>query len=139
MRSLRKFLAGAAMLLSASAAPLAGAQGGGDKAVAQALFSEALKLMKTGSFAEACPKLEMSQEISMAKRLTKHNAPWTATDLKKLRWLAKMKLSARLAAKEVGRTAGAVKYKAMVEGLRFQFLKQPRGVQKRRARLRRDR
>src|SRR5687767_11951452 len=63
MRSLRNFLAGAAMLLSASAAPLAGAQGGGDKAVAQALFSEALKLMKTRGFAEACPKLEKSQEL----------------------------------------------------------------------------
>lgn len=63
MRSLRNILAGAAMLLSASAAPLAGAQGGGDKAVAQALFSEALKLMKAGGFAEACPKLEKSQEL----------------------------------------------------------------------------
>ena len=75
----------------------------------------------------------------MVKTLAKHNAAWTATDLKKLRQLAKQKLSARLAGKELGRTTGAVKYKAMVEGIRFQNVKQPRGVQKKRARLQRRR
>jgi hypothetical protein len=58
-----------------------------------------------------------------------HNAPWTSADLKKMRALAKAKQSARLAAKELGRTPGAVKYKAMVEGIRFRFIDQPRGVQ----------
>ena len=64
----------------------------------------------------------------------KHNAPWTPADLKKMRALAKSKLSARLAAKELGRSTGAVKYKAMVEGIRFRFIDQPAGVQKKLAR-----
>ena len=45
----------------------------------------------------------------MAKSARKHNAPWTPADLKKMRQLAKEKLSARLAAKELGRSTGAVK------------------------------
>jgi hypothetical protein len=65
----------------------------------------------------------------MAKSARKHNAPWTPADLKKMRGLAKAKLSARLAAKELGRSTGAVKYKAMVEGIRFRFIDQPAGVQ----------
>jgi hypothetical protein len=64
----------------------------------------------------------------------KHNAPWTPADLKKMRALAKSKMSARLAAKELGRSTGAVKYKAMVEGIRFRFIDQPAGVQKKLAR-----
>lgn len=60
----------------------------------------------------------------------KHNAPWTPADLKKMRQLARAKLSARLAARELGRSTGAVKYKAMVEGVRFHFINQPRNVQK---------
>jgi hypothetical protein len=54
-----------------------------------------------------------------------------------LRVLAKARKSARLAAIELGRTAGAVKYKAMVEGIRFRFIDQPAGVQTRIARKRR--
>lgn len=71
------------------------------------------------------------------KAKKKHNAPWTPADLKKMRQLARAKLSARLAARELGRSTGAVKYKAMVEGVRFQFINQPKGVQKRLARRRR--
>ena len=70
----------------------------------------------------------------MASSTRKHNAPWTSADLKKLRALAKARKSARLAALELGRTAGAVKYKAMVEGVRFRFIDQPAGVQTRLAR-----
>lgn len=66
-----------------------------------------------------------------------HNAPWTSADLKKMRALAKAKQSARLAAKELGRSPGAVKYKAMVEGIRFRFIDQPQGVQIRLARRKR--
>ena len=65
----------------------------------------------------------------MAKSARKHNAPWTPADLKMMRQHAKNKLSARLAAKELGRSTGAVKYKAMVEGIRFRFIDQPAGVQ----------
>ena len=36
----------------------------------------------------------------------KHNAPWLAPDLKRLRALARARLSARLAAKKLGRTTG---------------------------------
>ena len=64
MRSTRNGLVCSAMVLAAAIAPAAAAQaGGGDKAVAQALFTEALKLMKSGAHADACPKLEKSQEL----------------------------------------------------------------------------
>jgi hypothetical protein len=72
------------------------------------------------------------------KKPVRHLRPWNATDLKKMRALAKRKLSARLAALKLGRTAGAVKYKAMVEGIRFSFVEQPRGVQRRIARRKRQ-
>ena len=62
-------------------------------------------------------------------KLKKHNVPWTPMDLIKLKALAKKKLSARLAATRLGRSTGAVKYKAMVEGIRFRFIDQPAGVQ----------
>ena len=75
----------------------------------------------------------------MPKTLKKHNAPWTPADLKKMRRLARAKMSARLAARELGRTPGSVKYKAMTEGVRFRFINQPQGVQKRRARTERRR
>src|SRR6187200_393022 len=37
-----------------------------EKATAEALFDEALRLMHAGSFAEACPKFEVSQRIEAA-------------------------------------------------------------------------
>lgn len=73
----------------------------------------------------------------MASSTRKHNAPWTPADLKKMRALAKAKKSARLSAIELGRSPGAVKYKAMVEGIRFRFIDQPAGVQTRLARRKR--
>lgn len=73
----------------------------------------------------------------MAKRPARHSARWTAADLRALRKLAEKRLSARLAARELGRSVGAVKYKAMVEGIRFRAVEQPRGIQKRLARARR--
>lgn len=70
----------------------------------------------------------------------KYQKPWTPADIKKMRALAKQRMSARLAAKELGRTTGATKYKAMTEGVRFRFIDQPKGVQKKRfARARRRR
>jgi hypothetical protein len=73
----------------------------------------------------------------MASSNRKHNAPWTSADLKKMRALAKARKSARLSAIELGRSPGAVKYKAMVEGIRFRFIDQPAGVQTKFARRKR--
>lgn len=63
--------------------------------------------------------------------------PWLAGDLKKMRELARKRMSARLAAKALRRTTGAVKYKAMTEGIRFHAIEQPQGPQKQLARRRR--
>lgn len=71
------------------------------------------------------------------KKMKRHNDPWTPADLKRMRALARARMSARLAAKELGRSTGAVKYKAMVEGVRFHAINQPKGVQVKLARARR--
>lgn len=73
----------------------------------------------------------------MAKARSRHNAAWTPAELKNLRALAKKRMSARLAAVELGRSTGAVKYKAMVESIRFQAINQQQGVQERLARKKR--
>jgi hypothetical protein len=57
------------------------------------------------------------------------NAPWTGTDIKRAREMARRGLSSRQAAAQLGRSTGAVKYKAMVEGIRFHAIEQPRGAQ----------
>lgn len=62
--------------------------------------------------------------------------PWTPADLKKLRKLAADGNSARDAAIVLGRTTGATKFKAMVEGIRFHAINQPIGPQKKLARRR---
>jgi hypothetical protein len=62
--------------------------------------------------------------------------PYTSADLKLMRQCARQKMSAREAAKLLGRTRGAIAYKAMVEGISFRAIKQPRGVQKKLARRR---
>lgn len=69
----------------------------------------------------------------------RHNQEWTRNDVVRMRALAKEKKSARQAARELGRSTGAVKYKAMVEGVRFHFINQPEGVQRRLARANRRR
>lgn len=57
--------------------------------------------------------------------------PYTAADLKKMRALAKSGVSARIAAEELGRSRGAVAYKAMIEGISFRSIAQKRGTQRR--------
>lgn len=59
---------------------------------------------------------------------------WTRADLAKLRKLAAQGVSSTDAANELGRTVGGTKYKAMVEGIPFSSINQPKGVQKRRFR-----
>lgn len=75
--------------------------------------------------------------MTAAKKLARHNRPWTKHDLKRMRAKARAGMSARLAAADLGRTTGSVKYKAMVEGVSFHYINQPRGVQKKAARSRR--
>lgn len=64
----------------------------------------------------------------MAKK--KLGTPWTETDIRVMRSCAKAGESARIAAKKLGRSRGAVAFKAMNEGIRFRSINQPRGVQK---------
>lgn len=71
----------------------------------------------------------------MTKR--KHNSEWSAADLIRLRGYAADRLSARQAARRMGRTPGAIKYKAMTEGVRFCSIEQPRGSQLKAIRTRR--
>jgi hypothetical protein len=52
--------------LGFTSARLARAQASADLSAADAAFSEALKLMDSGNFAEACPKLEQSQKLAPA-------------------------------------------------------------------------
>lgn len=66
--------------------------------------------------------------MAKKKRLGK---PYTSAELKKMRALAKSGVSARIAAKELGRSRGAIAFKAMNEGIRFRSINQPRGVQSR--------
>lgn len=67
----------------------------------------------------------------------KHNSEWTETDVARLRKYAKARMSARQAARRMGRTPGAVKYKAMTSGIRFCNINQPRGAQVKALRTRR--
>lgn len=63
--------------------------------------------------------------------------PWSRTDLKVMKSCARKGLSARLAAARLRRSRGAVAWKAMVSGVSFHAINQPKGVQKRRFRTRR--
>jgi len=55
----------------------------------------------------------------MAKTPLNHGKGWSATDLKKLRQLAKQSVSTRAAAAELGRTLASVAQKASIEGISF--------------------
>ena len=57
----RAVLLSAVLLLVLTVSPSARAQN--DKAAAEALFREGMRLTKTGNYAEACPKLEESQRL----------------------------------------------------------------------------
>lgn len=66
-----------------------------------------------------------------------HNRPWTTHDEKRMRRLARQKFSSKEAAINLGRSRGAVAYKAMMLGVHFRSIAQPPGVQQRLARRRR--
>lgn len=73
------------------------------------------------------------------KQNRRHNRPWTRHDVARMRKYARAGLSGRIAAERLGRSRGAVAYKAMVERIPFRAINQPAGVQKRIARRRRER
>jgi hypothetical protein len=57
--------------------------------------------------------------MPFAKR---HNSEWSDADVKKMRALAKSRTSARIAAGKLGRSPGAVRFKAMKEGVSFRSI-----------------
>ena len=71
------------------------------------------------------------------KTRRRHKLDWSAHDLKRMRALAAEGVTGREAAERLGRSHGAIKYKAMVEGVSFHAINQARGVQRRLARKRR--
>lgn len=74
----------------------------------------------------------------MSKKANRrHNVEWSAHDVAHMRKLAAAGTSGREASAKLGRSHGAVKYKAMVLGVAFNNIAQPKGVQKRLGRKRR--
>lgn len=56
------------------------------------------------------------------KKAPRHMREWSPADVKKMRQLAKSKISARIAAQKLGRSPGATRYKAMMEGVSFRSI-----------------
>jgi hypothetical protein len=56
------------------------------------------------------------------KKAARHMREWSSTDMRKLRQFAKARVSARVAAGKLGRSPGAVRYKAMMEGVSFRSI-----------------
>jgi len=72
----------------------------------------------------------------MPKKMKRHNAPWTPAELLSMRRCAAKGDSSTDFADRTGRSVGAVKWKAMVNGVRFRSIAQPKGVQRKLAKLR---
>lgn len=53
----------------------------------------------------------------MAKAPTKHRAPWTATEVRELKTLARQKLGREKIAKRLKRTTSSVQNRAVAEGI----------------------
>ncbi len=64
---------------------------------------------------------------------------WTRDDVRRMRQYARQRFSAKECAAAIGRTRGAVAYKAMMLGVHFRAIEQPAGVQQRIVRARRRR
>jgi hypothetical protein len=60
--------------------------------------------------------------MAAKKKGARHMREWSEGDMKKLRGFAKSKISARVAAEKLGRSPGAVRYKAMMEGVSFRSI-----------------
>lgn len=52
----------------------------------------------------------------------KHMKPYSEADIRRMRELARKRVSARMAAQKLGRSPGAVRYKAMMEGISFRSI-----------------
>jgi hypothetical protein len=59
-----------------------------------------------------------------------YKTDWSKRDVGRLKACAMVGKSSREAAATLGRTPGAVRYKAMVERITFRSIKQPKGAQK---------
>lgn len=62
--------------------------------------------------------------------------PWSKVDVARMRKIAARGQSSTAAARALRRSPGAVRFKAMVEGVRFHAVEQPAGVQRRLGRKR---
>ena len=60
--------------------------------------------------------------MAAKKKGARHMREWSDGDMKKLSQFAKLKVSARVAAQKLGRSPGAVRYKAMMEGVSFRSI-----------------
>ena len=60
--------------------------------------------------------------MAAKKKGARHMREWSEGEMKKLRQFAKLKVSARVAAQKLGRSPGAVRYKAMMEGVSFRSI-----------------
>lgn len=58
----------------------------------------------------------------MAKKAKNHMRDWTPDEVWLLKRLARHRISSRIAAKKLGRSPGAVRYKAMIEGVSFRSI-----------------
>lgn len=56
------------------------------------------------------------------KKAPNHMRDWSKRDMRDMRRLAAKKISARVAAGRLGRSPGAVRYKAMMEGVSFRSI-----------------
>jgi hypothetical protein len=58
----------------------------------------------------------------MSKKAPRHMQEYTPAEMKLMRQLARQRVSARVTALRLGRSPGAVRYKAMVEGISFRSI-----------------
>lgn len=56
------------------------------------------------------------------KKAPRNGSEWSRRDNKRMREFARRRISARVAAGKLGRSPGAVRYKAMMEGVSFRSI-----------------
>lgn len=75
----------------------------------------------------------------MPKTNKNHAREWTRADIRRLRQYARQRFSAKECGSALGRSRGAVAFKAMTLGVHFRAIAQPPGVQQRIIRARKRR